>query len=86
MDVTICVPIEGEQKSRNVPRSVPSGGQIEGQQKDGISQILRTEKMGYPKNSLGDLLPSVSGSVTGTGFQNGNRHFAKRISPIKSYH
>lgn len=59
---------------------------VYGEEKDGISQILRTEKMGYPKNFFGDLLPGVSRSVTGTGFQNGNRHFAKRVSPLKVNH
>lgn len=35
--VTNCVPMEQQQNSRDVPRSVPSGRQIESQQKDGIS-------------------------------------------------
>ena len=52
----------------------------------GYPKFEAQKKMGYPKNYPGDLLPNATESVAGKGSQNGNRHFAKRISPIKSYH
>ena len=51
-----------------------------------IPSLKRRKKMGYPKKLPGELLSDATGSVAEMGFQNGNRHFAKRISPIKSYH
>ncbi len=92
--VTICVPVEQLQKSMNVPRSVPSGGQIEGQQKDGISQRMSqfvcqlwvVESRVAPRNIYAALRPDVTRSVTGFGRNSGNRHFANRISPLKINH
>ena len=52
----------------------------------GYPKFEAQKKMGYPKNFPGNLLPDATRSETGMGCQNGNRHFAKRISPIKSYH
>ena len=51
-----------------------------------IPNLKHRKKMGYPKKLPGELLSDATGSVAEMGFQNGNRHFAKRISPIKSYH
>ena len=52
----------------------------------GYPKIEGLKKMGYPKNFPGNWLSDATRSGTGMGHQNGNRHFAKRISPIKSYH
>ena len=51
-----------------------------------IPSLKNRKKMGYPKKLPGELLSDATGSVAEMGFQNGYRHFAKRISPIKSYH
>ena len=40
MGVTICVPMEQQQESMNVPRSVPRGWWIERLRKVGISQSV----------------------------------------------
>ena len=91
--VTNCVPMEERQKSRDVLRSVPSGWQIEGVRKVGISpevsplvcQWGSVKSRDILRNIYGDLLPDVIKSVTGFGRKSGNRHFAKRISPTRIY-
>lgn len=67
------------EKSWDIPK-------IGGPSNLGYPKFEAQKKMGYPKNFPGNLLPDATRSETGMECQNGNRHFAKRISPIKSYH
>ena len=83
-----------QQKSRDVPRSVPSSWQIKDNKKDGISQRMSqfvcqlwvVESRVAPRNIYAALRPDVTRSVTGFGRNSGNRHFANRISPLKINH
>ncbi len=49
---------------------------VYGEEKDGISQDLSCWILGF----------NVIRSVTGFGQKSGNRHFAKRVSPLRVNH